>query len=83
MKKLVGIVVVFVLAVAVMVSYNKAEVMSTYNQLPGNTTWKIEKNVECPDGSFGFRLVSKDGKDSYWKGNPAAWDINLETGEVQ
>ena len=82
MKKLLVIAMVLVLAVTAMVTYNKTDALSMYNQLPGSTTWKVQEGVVCPDGSYGFRLVSSKGQDSYWQGNPSDWDINLTTGEV-
>lgn len=47
-----------------------------YNELPGNTTWKIKMNPNS-----GFKLINSKGEVKSYGGSTNDWNIDLETGK--
>ena len=59
----------------------KVDARKEYNELPGNTEWKVMDNVVDPSGSKGFKLVNSKGREKFYSGSTDEWKIDLETGK--
>lgn len=79
MKKIVIIVALIGCTVFIANSRDNLKAIEEFNNLPGNTPYKIVYPALAPDNTTATKVIAKNGDVIYYEGQA---NVNLETGEL-